>query len=102
MEFKDEINDGVCVASVEGELTIYSVNDFKQGLEKVIKKSTTLKLDLSDVSEIDTSCIQLLMQAKDSCQDNEKEFELSAVSPAVQEVIDIFGLGNHFTTVKAS
>ncbi|MDH5444920.1 MAG: STAS domain-containing protein [Gammaproteobacteria bacterium] len=95
MEFKENIKDGICDAAVEGELTIYHVNDFKNDLEKVIKKSTTLKLDLSQVSEIDTSCIQLLMQARNSCRDNEKTFELISISPAVEEVIEIFGLQSY-------
>ncbi len=101
MNFKDKIDGGICDANVEGELTIYTVNNFKKELEKVLKKSTTLKLDLSQVSEIDTSCIQLLMQAQDACRENEKEFKITAISPAVQEVIDIFGLGNHFITANA-
>ena len=96
MEFKENIDQGVCEAQVEGELTIYNVNDFKQSLVKAIKKSTSLKLDLSGVSEIDTSCVQLLMQAQNACQENEKGFELTARSPAVEEVINIFGLQNHF------
>ena len=101
MEFKDKLDNGICEVQVEGELTIYHVNDFKSDLEKVIKKSTSLKLDLSGVSEIDTSCVQLLMQAQDACLENDKEFSISAVSPAVQEVIDIFGMHNHFITAKA-
>jgi len=96
MEFKSEINDDVCDASVDGELTIYHVNDFKKALEKSIKHASTIKLDLSNVSEIDTSCFQLLMQARTSCLENEKEFELVSISPAIREVMDIFGLERHF------
>lgn len=96
MEFKEKIDNGTCEAKVDGELTIYHVNEFKDSLQKVIKQSTAVMLDLSDVSEIDTSCIQVLMQAQNACHEDDKVFELSAVSPAVQEVVDLFGMTNRF------
>ena len=96
MEFKANTDRGICEAEVEGELTIYHVNEFKKELEKAIKKAASFKLDLAKVSEIDTSCFQLLMQAQNACQENDKEFELTAVSPAVKEVMEIFGMVNHF------
>ena len=96
MEFKFNIDDGVCEAEVEGELTIYHANDFRKELEKAIKKAGSFRLDLSGVSEMDTSCFQLLMQAQNACHENDKAFKLTAVSPAVQEVIEIFGMGQHF------
>ncbi len=96
MEFKSEINDGVCEAVVEGELTIYHVNEFKKGLEKAIKKSSTVNLNLGGVSEIDTAGFQLLMQAQTACLEDDKEFHLVSVSRAVAEVMDIFGLEMHF------
>lgn len=96
MEFKAKINDGVCEAAVEGELTIYQVNEFKKELEKVIKKASNINLNLANVSELDTSCLQILMQAQNACLENKKELKLSAISPPIREVMEIFGLERHF------
>jgi len=96
MEFNAETSDGVCEAVVEGELTIYHVGEFKKELEKTIKKASSINLNLANVSEIDTSCFQLLMQAYDSCLESGKAFKLSAVSQPIEEVMEIFGLERHF------
>lgn len=96
MEFKSDIDKGVCEAIVEGELTIYHVNEFKKELDKSIKKASTIHLNLAGVSEIDTSCFQLLMQAQTACLENDKELIFVSVSPAIREVMDIFGLERHF------
>jgi len=96
MEFKAETKDDVCEAVVEGELTIYHAGEFKKGLEKAVKKATNINLDLANVSEIDTSCIQLLMQAQNGCLENGRELVITAVSQPVREVLDIFGMERHF------
>ena len=100
MEFKSEIHNGVCDAVVDGELTIYHVNEFKKGLEKAIKKSSSVNLNLAGVSEIDTAGFQLLMQAQTACLEDDKAFHLVSVSPAVVEVMEIFGLEMHFGDIQ--
>lgn len=96
MEFKAEINNGVCDAVVDGELTIYHVNEFKKQLEKALKKASCIKLNLANVSEIDTSCFQVLMQAENACLENDKELIFTSVSQPIMEVLEIFGLERHF------
>ncbi len=96
MQFNVEIKDDVCDAVVEGELTIYHVNEFKKELEEAIKQASHVNLNLASVSEIDTSCFQLLIQAQTNCLENDKKFKLVSVSPAVKEVMEIFGLERHF------
>lgn len=96
MEIKIDTSSGICEAAVEGELTIYHVGEFKKELDRILKKATGVALNLARVSEIDTSCFQLLMQAQDACLENNKEFRLASVSPAVREVMEIFGMERHF------
>lgn len=100
MEFKAETKDGVCEAVVEGELTIYHVNDFRKNLEKAIKKASNINLNLANVSEIDTSCFQVLMQAQNACLENDKELKLTAVSQPIWEVMEIFGMERHFGNLE--
>lgn len=96
MKIKADTIEGICEAQVEGELTIYHVGGFKSELEKILKKAGGLVLNLAGVSEIDTSCFQLLMQAQNACLENDKEFRLVSVSPAVREVMEILGMERHF------
>ena len=57
---------------------------------------------LIDVSEIDTSCFQLLMQAQIACHDNDKQLNFVSISPAIREVMELFGLENYLNEPETS
>ena len=96
MEFSAKMNKGVCEATVEGELTIYHAIDLKNKLLECIDGADEIVLNMSNVSELDTSCFQLLMQAKQTCDEQEKVFKLVMQSPAVMEVLDLYKMGHFF------
>ncbi|MDH5408674.1 MAG: STAS domain-containing protein [Gammaproteobacteria bacterium] len=94
MSFEIENENGKC--KVKGELTIYTANKFKDEIQKCVEGSDQIELDLSAVDEIDTSCFQLLMQAKKACDKSDKEFVLSKISPMVQDVMHLYSLDQFF------
>lgn len=96
MNFESENLKGKCKASAEGELTIYCANDFKEKITQCVSEANSIELDLSKVEEIDTSCLQLLMQAKQACLAEDKRFELSAISPAINDVLHLLGMERFF------
>lgn len=96
MKFNSKIEKGKCQAIAEGELTIYCAKDFKEKIQQCVNESKSIALDLSNVEEIDTSCFQLLMQAKHACDTADKTFELSAISPAIQDVFHLYGMERFF------
>ena len=87
---------GLCEVTLEGELTIYEAADLKQGFEKHIDKCKAMTVDLSNVSEMDTACFQVLLAVKRECVEQQKEFTMNSHSPAVLDVLELFNIGSYF------
>ncbi|OYY95207.1 MAG: hypothetical protein B7Y41_01480 [Hydrogenophilales bacterium 28-61-23] len=96
MEIRSERNDGRLSLYPEGEMTIYHAADLKPALLDALGQSDAIELDLSAVSELDTSGVQLLMLMKREAVAAGKSLALSGHSPAVLEVFELLGLGGWF------
>ncbi|MBM9575563.1 STAS domain-containing protein [Leptospira sp. 201903070] len=78
---------------IEGELTIYDALSLKETLDPILKDTNSiLEIDLSRVSKLDTSCLQILLALKKEAR--KKEFTIRFVnhSHAVLKLIDLYGL----------
>jgi len=84
------------VLRIEGDMTIYRAAELKQTLLAALDGGLPLVLDLSAVSELDTSGVQLLMLAKHHAQQSRQGLILLGHSPAVLEVFELFNLGAYF------
>ena len=82
--------------SVTDDLTIYHAAALKDELMGRLKENAAIELDLSRVSAIDTSGVQLLMLAKRECQEQGKTLSIVAHSPAVHELMDFHNLAGFF------
>lgn len=87
---------GVCHARADGELTIYSASADLACLQACLRDAAELEIDLSDVAEIDSAGVQLLIQAKREGARAGKPVRLVGHSPAVMEIIDLFQLAPQF------
>lgn len=87
---------GLCEVELEGELTIYEAAALKQELFEKISNCKGVSINLSNVSELDTSCFQILLAAKRECEKNEVEFTMNSHSPAVLDVMELFNMGGYF------
>jgi anti-sigma B factor antagonist len=96
MEIRSERRDTSLRLHPEGEMTIYNAADFKPALLDALAQSDDIELDLSAVSELDTSGVQLLMLMKREAVGAGKSLKLSGHSPAVLEVFELLGLGGWF------
>jgi anti-sigma B factor antagonist len=84
--------------SVEGELTIYSVNQAKQEmLHDYSNFSGQVALDLHKVSELDTAGVQLLLFLEKFLQGLDKKLYLVKSNSHVDEILDVLGIAAHFT-----
>ena len=61
---------------IEGEMTIYRAEELKQALLEPLQPHTTLEVNLSAVTELDTAGVQLLMLAKRTAQKQEGQLRL--------------------------
>jgi anti-anti-sigma factor len=82
--------------SLDGEITIYRAAEIKSLLLDAVAQDLTLEIDLGQVSEIDTSGVQLLMLAKRAAQARERDVRLVGHSPAVIEVFELLNLSSFF------
>lgn len=81
---------------IGGDMTIYQAAGLKEELLQALAGAGGLELDLSDVSEIDTAGVQLLMLARNTALANGQVLRLLAPSAAVQEVLATFNLAAWF------
>lgn len=88
--------DGLCQVRIAGEMTVYSAPDARLALQQCLAQCTALEIDLSGVSEVDSTSVQLLIQAKREGGRLGKPVSFVAHSPAVQEIIDLYRLGAEF------
>lgn len=85
----------------QGEMTIYSAAANYQQLKEYLEKGLPIRLDLSQVSEIDSSGLQLILLARTEADAHGLEFSIVGVSDTVEEVLRIlflkrtFGLQHH-------
>jgi anti-sigma B factor antagonist len=81
---------------LEGELTIYRAAELKVQLMVALDGAPTLELDLSAVTEIDCTGIQLLMLAKRLAANRQRALRLTRHSPAVIEALMLLDLVPQF------
>ena len=90
------INSNTKQLTPEGELTIFTAADIKAQLTAALAASPFLEINLSQVSEMDTAGLQLLIVAKNECQARNGSLLLTGHSPAVMDVLDICNMTAFF------
>lgn len=85
---------------IEGDLNIYRAAELKEALLGAVHHAhahaQVLEVDLAGVTEIDTAGVQLLMLAKRTALQLQRELRLVAHSPAVLEVFELLDLAAWF------
>ena len=81
---------------IENEMTIYTAAEMKTQLMGLLGKSAELELDLSQVGELDTAGLQLLIMAKRECMAHKGDLRLINHSPAVLSVLDMCNMTPFF------
>jgi len=89
-----EVNSEQEEISFEGDMTIYSAENFKQDLFSVIAKKNDVNVNLTDVSEFDTAGFQVLLIGKKYADENEVELRLCEASEPVSEVFKLYGMSD--------
>ena len=78
------------------DLTIYNAATTKEQLLGALTSSDAIELDLSQVGQIDTSGLQLLVLVKQESVKSSKRLNIIAHSPAVRQAIDFCNLASFF------
>ena len=80
------------VLAIEGELTIYRALQLKAELLAALAGGSELELDLSQVTEMDSAGVQLLLVALREASSAGKPLRVTGRSQAVAEVLHLCGL----------
>ena len=91
-----ESRDGANHVALQGELTIYQAQELSQVFLPLLDKPEGMMIDLSEVSDIDTSCAQMLMLAKRHCLARGQQCQLVNHSQPVIDVFETLGLVSWF------
>lgn len=81
---------------IADDLSIYHAMEQKQQLIAALEAVDALELDLSQVAEIDSAGLQLLMLAKREAGRSGKRLSIVAHSPAVRQTLDFCNLAAFF------
>ncbi|MBI5562697.1 MAG: STAS domain-containing protein [Deltaproteobacteria bacterium] len=96
MDISVDNKGGLCKMRLAGEFNIYQAAECKERLAGCLAGARTMEIDLGGVTEIDTSCIQILILGKREAGRLGKGFRLSVLSGAVETALDIYNLRGFF------
>jgi anti-anti-sigma factor len=82
--------------AIEGEMTIYRAAELREVMLHQIKRADVVELDLSQITEIDSSGLQLLVAAKLEATRHNRQLHFVGHSKPVLEVIDLCDLSGFF------
>lgn len=91
-----ESRGGASHVAFQGEMTIYQAHDLAEEFLPLLKKDEDLVIDLSEVSDLDSSCAQMLMLARRHCQARGHTCVLVNHSQPVIDVFETLGLVSWF------
>lgn len=88
---------GVTVVRVVGDVDLATSPRLKEALDEAIRSgSDAVRLDMSDVTFLDSSGISVLVDAQQRLQDASSKLVLHGVGDHVRRVLEISGLGSFF------
>ena len=96
MKITAKTKNGICHLQLEGEMTIYTALEMKGQLLRHLAKAKELEVDLSQVTEIDSAGLQLLILLKRETAARDAVLRLTAHSAPVTDVIDTLNLAAYF------
>jgi anti-sigma B factor antagonist len=82
--------------TIAGELTIYTAASEKQSLQAFLETSDDLELNLSQVSEMDSAGLQVLIVLKQEAARRNKKLRYAMHSKAVLEVLEMSNMTSSF------
>lgn len=84
------------IHTINGELTIYTAAAEKQKLQAFLESDDELELNLSQISEMDSAGLQVLIVLKREAAKRKKNLRYSMHSKAVLEVLEMTNMMTSF------
>lgn len=92
-----EANAVMTRLSVAGPMTLERAVELRDALLAAVERQRSpVEFDLSDVTELDSSGVQLLLLARRTATALDKELKLVGQSPVVLRTLELLRLNQHF------
>jgi anti-sigma B factor antagonist len=92
-----ESSDGVLTIKIMGDCSVKSAVTVSNELQDALKSADSeVELDLSEVEEIDTAGVQVLVVLRREARLLSKRLSIVAHSPASNNILTTFGLNDYF------
>jgi len=88
--------NGLCKLCITDDLTIYAIEELKNGLNKELDLYQKFELDLSAVEEVDSAGIQLLLALRIELLSKNKELRITETNQVVTKLLDSYELVDLF------
>lgn len=89
-------DENTASVAITGEMNIYHALDGKERLMKAIENAADIELDLTNVTEFDSSGLQLVLLARREAERNGNRLRITGKSGPVEDVLTLFRLGEFF------
>lgn len=96
MSMRVENNGGLKLLNIDGELTIYTAEKYKAQILEHLSECRELELNLSEIDEMDTAGLQILLVVKREAEDTNRHLRLINHSRAVYEILELLNMQSHF------
>jgi len=83
---------GLCKPAISGDMTIYTAETLKSDLDDIINDYGRFEFDLSEVEEIDTSGIQILMAFSNAVRNKGDAFIIKNSNEEVDSALNRYHL----------
>ena len=83
-----DVNNDKSSLTIDGELTIYTVLEYKKSLAESFVADKLLEIDMTGVEEIDASGLQLLAAMGKQLFDSGSEMKITQASDVVTEALE--------------
>ncbi|AMC34014.1 STAS domain-containing protein [Janthinobacterium sp. B9-8] len=92
MPITHSINNELCTISISGEISLYTAKLTQEALLELLQSEKKINLDLSEVHEIDSAGIQLLISLKKYAYAKDIALQFHGHSQCVLDVIDLYNI----------
>lgn len=82
--------------TVPGDMTIYDAEEIKSLFDEAVKLEADVCVNLGNVTEIDTSGIQLMVSFKKTIEEKNKHVTFEGHTEAVIDLFDVFDIATYF------
>ncbi len=77
---------------VSGEMTIHNARELKKGLAEHLFSAKDIEMDLTDVSEMDTAGLQLMVLAMKESMDSGMRLKIASLSGPAERIITLYDM----------